>query len=581
MVETLDKRNNEIQTLKTRLTNANANKHQNGDVIEINQGSWTQDQLAQAFTMKRLSPQLFNLMRDKYNISLPIDGLIADFIQSIYLTRGIQSAMVSILANDGKLMEEHERLTILQTSIIRLADIYEYHEQSDSIWGPNKFVVAIVASGLFRDWHQLVYLNFDIRINKTILNSVIEALHEVNFQVVACTCNFEEGQPNIWAELDVSYGRHYFSHPNTGAQIFAFYFLDDLLAATNKHFLERNLAIDQVPINRDSLLMIIHRMFRKVALDKELLEWTDSDHKNTRATRRFFSQYTIDLLRIAAPDDRPSKVTAEFINIIKSFADIMSKKNAVDIESNNTNFESYVKYQIKKIEKVHARLFKIQCNLTDQLNKQFREAIMMSSVSLRTMLSTLLQKYQYSTFCTHIITHDVLKEKFAALCDTYNYDTTLPPIQTFRIFKHIFLNENCSVKLEVKHKFFHTGSLKSDDGKKESDFVKLLFDHMVGIYKAKYPAKQDFSELRTKLKGMEAMFRDRQDPNFRIREGVASRVVKKMLSHGFGLPADFIQTFVVQRHLLRVKYLNENKICSIPHDIEESTSSIVDTITLE
>lgn len=578
MLETLERRDAEIVELRGRslssVTSQSSQQQQNGG------GSWTQTDLCRAFTMKRLCPPLYTYMRNKYSISLPKDGVIDDFIQSIHLSRGVQTPMINILSHDAEMMQDYEKMAILQTSIIRISDIYEYNEHLDTIWGPHKFVVAIVANGLYRDWHQLVYLNFDVRVNKNTLNTVIEALHNVGIQVVGCTCNFEDGQPNIWAELDVSYGRNYFAHPITGAQIYAFYFLDDLLAATNKHFIDGSLDIDGLKLTKDSLIQIIQRIFRKVAIDKELLEWTDADSSNVRATRKFFSQYTMDMLRIASPDDKGAKATVEFINIIKSFADIMNKQQIVDVESSNVNFNTYLDYQSKRMDKVHARLFKIHCNVPDQLNKQFREAIMMTIVSLKLLQTSLLGKFKYSSFCTHVITNEYLKARFNAICDNYNFDTVLPPTQTFRIFKDIFLGQNCSIKLETKQTFFYSGALNSG-GKKENDFVNLLFDWLMTIYRSKHPHKFEINEMRSKFMKMEEMFRVRQNPNFRIREGVINRLTKKLTNHGFGVPNDLIQQFVYQRHLLRVKYLNENRMCSIPHDIRNESSSIVATITLD
>lgn len=576
LLETLEKRDAELASLRAKSTaSSNTRPHANGG----SSGSWTQSDLCHAFAMKRAYTPLYNHMRNKYGISLPKDGVIDDFIQSIHLGRGVQTTMINILQHDAEMMEEHEKLAILQTSIIRLSDIYEYNEDLDAIWGPHKFAVAIVANGLYRDWHQLVSLNFDVRVNKTTLHTVIEALYNAGITVVGCTCSFEDGQPNIWAELDVSYGRNYFPHPVTSAPIYAFYFLDDLLASANKQYMEGNLAIDNQTLVKETVLQVIQRIFRRVAVDKELLEWTDDgDSVNCRATKKFFSQYTMDMLRVASPDDAAAKATAEFINIIKSFADIMRRDRIVDVESNHVNFDSFLEYQSKKLDRVHARLFKIQCNVSDQQNIQFREAIMMTIVSLKLLQTSQLRRYKYSTFCTHNITNEYLKERFNAICTNYNFEPILPPTQTFRVFKDIFLGENCSIKLEAKQKFFYKGKV---DGTNENEYVRLLFDWLISVYRNKHPTRIDDNVMRNKFEKMEEMFRARQDPNFRIRDGVINRLTKKLTNHGFGVPNDLIQHFVVQRHLLRVKFLNENGICSIPHDVFGQNSSIVDTITLD
>lgn len=582
LVQLLEQRSAEIRALKYRMSNLISGKkplQMNGaDAAEV---SWSDSELCRAFVMQKLSKPLYNFVREKFTVPLPKGNAISNFVQNMNLVRGIQKTMINLLENDGDTMATYEKLTVLQISMIKTKEIYEYNEHTDNIWGPHKYIIAVVANGLYREWNQLVYLNFDVRVNKSTINNIIETLHKIDFQVVGCTCNFEEEQPNIWTELDVSYGKNYFAHPVTGTPIYAFYFIDDLLAATNKHFIEGNLAVDGLQLSKDALMQIIQRIFRKVAIDKELLEWADADCRNISAIRKFFSQYTINLLRISSPDDKAAKSTAEFINIIKSFTDIMNKRQILNTETGNVNFETYLDYQNKRVDKVHARLFKIQCNSADQSNKKFREAIMMTIVSLKMLQTSILDKYKYASFCTHIITNEFLKRKVVEICDSYNFDPILPPVQTFRIFKDIFLHENCSVKLESDQKFFYDGPIAADGGKRESDYVLLLIEWIMDNYKKKNPNKQEQIDVRRKLDTMEEMFQIRQNPNFRIREGVIGRITKKLVAHGFSVVPELIQTFVLQRHMLRIKYLNENRLLAIPGDVRNENTSIIATITLD
>lgn len=574
----LETRNTELRALKIQIASNNANgQKSNGASICVNDEEWNQADLAKGFAMQKMSNHLFKYVRDNCKITLPNQHNVNEFIHNIHLSRGMQQSILEILHQQGNILPTHERLTILQTSVIRTAEVFEYHEQTDTIWGPNKFIVVIVANGLYGNWNQLVYVDFDVRINKSILLGVIEALHKINFQVVGCTCNFDDGQSDIWAELEVSHCSNFFAHPLTGSKIYAFYYLDDLLAATNKYFIKGILSLDGFKLTRDALLQIIQRIYRKVPIDKELLEWTDGDVTNIRATRRFFSQYTVDLLRTAAPDDKGAKNTAEFINIMKALIDLMSKRCIPDIDSVNLAMGAHLEYQRKKIKRVHARLFKIQCN---QPNKNFREAITMTLESLKLLQDDYLKQFKYPSFNAYITSNEFLKHRIKDTCEKHNFDIVLPPIQTFRVFKDVFLSENCSIKLDPKEVLFFVGPMKNE-GHKESYYVNLLFDWIVNKSIAKYPTKQEQNNLRGKLKKMEDMLRLRQDPNFRIRKGAVSTITKKLVVHGFGVPPDIIQTFVLQRHLLRIKYLNENGITTIPPDVQSDGSSILATITLD
>lgn len=583
-MDILDQRSEEVRTLKQRLANLGRNEknaggaRENGTATDI---SWTHTELCKAFSLQRLNIPLFNYMCSKFSIPLPQEDDISKFVRNVQLVRGLQTTMLQILENAGEVYKDHERIVVLQVSYVKIAEQFEYDERSDSIWGPHKFLTAIVARGLYSDWSQLMYVNFDVRVTKLNLNSVIEALHKINFSVVACTCNFEDSPSDLWTELDVSCGKNYFLHPITNEQIYAFYYVDDLLVATNKQFIDGRLALDVHSINRQPVMQAIQKNYRKIAIDKGLLEWADADCDNVNAIRTFFSQYTVNLLRISSGEERSAKNAIEFINIIKAFSDIMNRQRLIDSELDAINFDTFLDFQNKKLDKVHARVFKLQCpNLTDANKRKFRDAIMMSLVSLKMLRKSVVAKYKYPTFSTAAITNEFLKQNFADITARNNFQRLLPPMQVFRILKEIFLGESSSIKLEPSEKFFYVGAVTAAEvnGRNETFYVMNLISWLCETYVNKNPNVYDPKDLKRKLKKIEEAFCTIQNPNFRISDGAVTKVTRKLVSSTFGNSMqDIIRTFVFQRHLLRIKYLNENgltKIASPAHAVSGAQVTI-------
>lgn len=241
-MEILDKRNDENRMLKQRIANLT-----NAEIVRDNDTNslpWTHAELCKAFSLQRLNIPLFNYLRDKFSIPLPSVEDVSEFVRKIQLIRGLQTPMLQMLEYDGHIYQDHEKVTILQISYVKTAEIYEYDETADLIWGPHKFLTLIIARGLYSDWSQMVYLNFDTRVTKSELNNVIEALHKINFSIAGITCNFEEGKSDVFTELSVCYGKGFFPHPITSEKIFCFYYLNDLLQATNSHFVTGHLSLD-------------------------------------------------------------------------------------------------------------------------------------------------------------------------------------------------------------------------------------------------------------------------------------------------------------------------------------------------
>lgn len=282
LFDLFEKRGDEVRILKQRMSNMiNEKVEQN---VDLNSVTWTNIELCKAYSLQRLNIPLFNYMREKFSIPMPSSDDVRTFVQNIQLVCGLQSTMLQMLECDGQLYEEHEKLTILQISYIKTTETFEYDENFDQIVGPHKYLALIVARGLYRDWNQAVYFNVDTRISKQQLNSVIEALHKIEFPVVALASNFEEGKTDIFSDLSINYGKGFFQHPITQEKIHCFYYLDDMLQATNSHFFGGHLTLDdnqqtKQPINKQvNSFKIIYSVTEVVNVNILFLSGCDAIH---------------------------------------------------------------------------------------------------------------------------------------------------------------------------------------------------------------------------------------------------------------------------------------------------------------
>lgn len=247
-----EQRCDENRILKQRISNLTNEKVEQN----ISMGSsWTTIELCKAFSLQRLNIPQFNHLREKFSIPMPSQDDVRKFVRGIRLVPGIQSTMIQMLECDGQINQEHEKMTILQISYIKTTELFEYDESLDLIVGPHKYLTLIVARGLYKNWSQLVYFNFDTRVAKQHLNQTIEALHKIDYAVVALASNFEEGKSDVFSELSINYGKGFFQHPITQEKVQCFYYLNDMLQATNAHFFGGQLTIEdnqqtRQPINK-------------------------------------------------------------------------------------------------------------------------------------------------------------------------------------------------------------------------------------------------------------------------------------------------------------------------------------------
>lgn len=323
-------------------------------------------------------------------------------------------------------------------------------------------------------------------------------------------------------------------------------------------------------------MQAINKNYRRIPIPRELLAWTEYDVNNIDAIHTFFSQFTITLLRISSPDERAAKNVAEFISIMKSYVELMSRPQCIDSDVIDTiNFERYMEFQNKRLDKIHARLFKLDYinTMADPTRKKFREAMMMSIVSLKMLRKSVMSKYKSATFSTHAITNEIVKTKMAELVAKYNFRRLMAPMQVFRIIKDIFLGEDCSVKIESKVKFFFNGAVTAAEvnGRNESYYVSALIQWLCDAQLRKHAANlNDIKDLKRKLKKVEELFCSAQNPNFRICENAVNKITKDVINSNSFEPSlhEIIREYIVQRHLLRMKYFNENQITRIAMPVQ-------------
>lgn len=328
-------------------------------------------------------------------------------------------------------------------------------------------------------------------------------------------------------------------------------------------------------MNLQTVLSAIQNSYRKIPIPRELLAWTDNNVKNGNVVETLFSQYTMNLLQLTLPNERTTKHMVEFITIIKSFADIMSRKRLYDENAIVPNFDAFLDAQHKKMTRIHTRLFKLECVSSGSIEagKKFREAMLMSIVSLTMVRKAVMLKHKYATFSTAAITEEIIKTKFDEITYKQHIERPMAPMMVFRILKTIFFNEDCNVKTEPIQ-FFYDGDVTAAEvnGKNETYYVTALIQWLCDEYARKHPNTNDVKDLKRKLKRLEEQFCSIQNPNFRICENVVKTMTKRLDDgNGNGTPInDIIRSYVVQRHLLRIKYFNENGITRIPMPVQMS-----------
>jgi len=69
---------------------------------------------------------------------------------------------------------------------MKIQTAFEYNKKNDTIIEPHSQMQVIMVRGIFKNWKQPIYVNFDQIVTPEILYEVISILHDNSYKVVAC-----------------------------------------------------------------------------------------------------------------------------------------------------------------------------------------------------------------------------------------------------------------------------------------------------------------------------------------------------------------------------------------------------------
>lgn len=166
----------------------------------------------------------YEIVRREMRIPLPCLRTLRQWASNIDMRKGIIADVLTVLKLAGANMTEREKVVILGYDEMSVSQTFERDRRNDEIVGPHNEMQVISARGLFSNWKQPIYVNFDQAVTLPILNEVITRLHEIGFTVVGNVHDCSSKNRTLWNEIGIDYSseRTSMKHPVTNEDIFFF-----------------------------------------------------------------------------------------------------------------------------------------------------------------------------------------------------------------------------------------------------------------------------------------------------------------------------------------------------------------------
>lgn len=130
------------------------------------------------------------------------------------MRNGILHDVLKIMELNGNSLEDYQKLTVLMFDEVKVCSTLEYDTLQDEVIGPHNQMQVVMARGIASPWKQPVYVDFDKKMTKDILFSIINELDQIGFKVICCTSDCGGGNIGLWRTLNISYDQPVFCIPN-------------------------------------------------------------------------------------------------------------------------------------------------------------------------------------------------------------------------------------------------------------------------------------------------------------------------------------------------------------------------------
>lgn len=203
------------------------------------QAHWDEVDLSKAIVILGLSPKAYAYLRDECNLPLPSISSVKRYLANIEIQPGVLQCLINIMSIEGQKMTELERVVALSFDEVMIARRYSYDVKNDQVLEPKRSLQVVFARGIFKNWKEPVFFDFDCPMTETIVDEILVSLHKAGFSVISLACDLGKSNISLYTKKGVTSEKPYFEHPITKQPVFCIFDPPHQLKLGRNHLLDR------------------------------------------------------------------------------------------------------------------------------------------------------------------------------------------------------------------------------------------------------------------------------------------------------------------------------------------------------
>lgn len=380
---------------------------------------WTSEELSKAFTLRYFSKRAYIYLREKLHYPLPGISTLQHWAANINLRNGILEDILRIMDISGQAKSKLFRVTVLSFDEVKISSVYEYCEKEDEVLGPHNYMQVVMARGLFDQWKQPLYMGFDKKMTKDILENIICELHKINYAVVACVSDCGSGNQGLWKGMAINVDKTFCEHPITKKPIYFFADVPHLLKLLRNWFIDTGFVLaDDIIITKDPVKLLINSTNTEISSCHKLtlhhVNCERTQRQNVKLAAQLFSNTTATALKQYQPGDNKklAKDVGEFFQLVNNWFDIMNSFSLTTPIPSKKPYGTNLHQQNDILQEMLSVVSGMKCIGKNTL-QVFQKGMIMSIKSLRGLYAFLEEELNVKYILTHRLNQDCLEKFFS------------------------------------------------------------------------------------------------------------------------------------------------------------------------
>ena len=295
------------------------------------QTRWSSEDIVLGLTLRAMSSRAYQFLRQKKVLPLPSMSTLRKHIKHFTCSPGILEEIFQMISRQREVLgdgSDKPIATALCFDEMALHKDIQFDQAEEKMYGPHKEVQVVMIRGLFKNFKQPIFYDFDKTMTRDILFTLIEKLDGIGFQVECVTSDMGPKNIGLWKELDIHTEKPHFDY--NGRQIQVFADVPHLLKLLRNHFLDQGFLLkDGTLILKEDIqkLLTVNSGEKRLAykLAPRHFECSGSLRQNVALAAQLFSRSTARAIRLIFPD----KIgLADFVELINDTFDIMNSRSA-------------------------------------------------------------------------------------------------------------------------------------------------------------------------------------------------------------------------------------------------------------